>query len=368
MSSQFPSRAETREDAYGAARRGEGGKEGALEGFHEEDNPALMDIIQRTQQASQAARNGDRGMTEDDLRGSAVEKRLFCRVNQRGAVDLAFGDVETQHLDEVVDDDLEALRSMRLRQIKERQTRIEEWKRLGHGKYSELHSDREFFEEVARHERCIVALFDANAHFDSSLVHAALERIAPLHLETKFCCVSAEKASMLSTHVAIERLPVLFLVRGGKVVDNIPVDRTFTAEVRAHAAPAAPRGPPTLPSPRARSGLRRAEREHSPPSSAASRARPRVDMLRADAMRVPRLTRRGSPTSSPTRGSSTRTRPSSTARACSRAPVSARASSQTRGAWARARPRQATTTMMATNTRPSHLSSSLGTRQATRLR
>lgn len=232
MSSQFGSRAETREDGYSAARRGEGGKEGAMEGFHEEDNPALMDMIERTQQAAQATRNGDQAMTEDDLRGKAVEKRLYYQVNSRGAVDVAVGDVETQHLDEVVDDDLEALRAMRLAQIRERQMRLEEWKRLGHGKYTELNSDREFFEEVARHDRCIVALFDANMQFDSSLVHGALGRIAPLHLETMFCCIPADKAPMLSTHVAVDRLPVIFLLRGGKVVDKIPVDRTFTTEVR----------------------------------------------------------------------------------------------------------------------------------------
>ncbi|KAG8470151.1 hypothetical protein KFE25_008572 [Diacronema lutheri] len=230
MSSQFASRADTREDGYSAARRGEGGKEEAIEGFHAEDNPALMEMIQRTQQAAHATRIGEQGMTEDDLRGTANEKRLYYKVNQRGAVDFAIGDVDTQHVDEVVDDDLEALRALRLAQIKERQQRVEEWKRLGHGTYSELHSDREFFEEVARHARCVVALFDANAQFDASLVHGALSRIAPLHLETKLCCIAAEKAPMLSAHVAIERLPVLFLVRGGKVVDKIPIDRSFTAE------------------------------------------------------------------------------------------------------------------------------------------
>jgi hypothetical protein len=238
MSSQFASRADTREDGYGAARRGEGDKDDGLEGFHAEDNPALMNMIERTQQAAQATRNGEKGLTTDDLVGSAVEKRMWYQVNSRGGVDFTVGDVDTQHIDEVADDDLEALRTLRLRQIKERQMRVEEWKRLGHGSYAELHSDRDFFEEIARHDRCICALFDANVHFDSSLVHGALGRIAPLHLETKFCCIASEKAPMLSTHVNVDRLPVLFLVRGGKVVDKIPVDRSFTAEVRA-AAPLA---------------------------------------------------------------------------------------------------------------------------------
>jgi len=226
-------RSDTREDGYAAARRGEGGKEDSvLEGMHAEDNPALVGMIDRTQRAAEAARNGDKGMTHDDLLGQTHDKRLWFAVNKRGGIDFNVGDIDAPltHIDEVVDDDLEGLRAMRLGQIKEKQMRGEEWKRQGHGKYTELNSDREFFEEVAKHDRCVVALFDANAQFDSGLVHAALERIAPIHLETKLCCISNDKAPMLSMHINVERLPVIFLVRAGKVVDKIPVDRSFTAE------------------------------------------------------------------------------------------------------------------------------------------
>eukprot|EP00304_Pavlova_gyrans_P010392 CAMPEP_0206051356 /NCGR_PEP_ID=MMETSP1466-20131121/31290_1 /ASSEMBLY_ACC=CAM_ASM_001126 /TAXON_ID=44452 /ORGANISM="Pavlova gyrans, Strain CCMP608" /LENGTH=290 /DNA_ID=CAMNT_0053426485 /DNA_START=24 /DNA_END=896 /DNA_ORIENTATION=+ len=232
MSSQFASRADTREDGYSAARRGEGGKE---EGFHAEDNPALMNMIERTQQAQMSQARGDKGLTGDDLTGAAQDKRLWYEVTARGGVDFAIGDVSNAedgatHLDEVADDDLEALRALRLSQIKQRAQRADQWRALGHGKYTELHSDREFFEEVARHERAVCALYDPNAQLDTSVVHGALGRIAPVHLETKLCCIAADKAPMLCMHVDVERLPVLFLLRDGKMVEHICVDRTFTTE------------------------------------------------------------------------------------------------------------------------------------------
>lgn len=235
MSSQFASRADTREDGYNAARRGEGGKD---DEFHAEDNPALMGMIERTQNAAAAQRNGDKPMTMDDLRGAKQDKRLWYEVDSRGGVGFAIGEVgeaETKHVDEVADDELEALRALRLTQMKARAAQEQEWKRLGHGEYTELHGDREFFEEVAKHDRVICALVDANAQLDTSIVHANLGCIAPVHLETKLCFITTEKAPLLSTHVEVEKLPVLFLVRGGKVVEHIPVDRSFTVEVCACA-------------------------------------------------------------------------------------------------------------------------------------
>lgn len=227
MSSQFPSRAETREDGYNAARRGDVEKD-VDEGFYAEENPALMQMIDNAKNAAEA--RGQKEKSLDDLRGDDT-KRLWYEVRGRGDVGFAVGDAETKHVDEVVDDDLEALRALRLNQIKAQAARQEEWRRKGHGIYSELHSDTEFFEEARKHDRMICALVDENRKVDASLLHGHLQRIAPLHLEAKLCSIAVDKAPLLCTHVELDHIPVLFLMRGGKVVDTFNVDRSFTTEV-----------------------------------------------------------------------------------------------------------------------------------------
>ncbi len=55
-------------------------------------------------------------------------------------------DREIEHLDNLGADDLENIRKKRIEEMKARQKNMSEWKAAGHGEYTELASQQEFFD------------------------------------------------------------------------------------------------------------------------------------------------------------------------------------------------------------------------------
>jgi hypothetical protein len=71
-------------------------------------------------------------------------------------------DEEIAALERLDDDDLEALRERRLQQMKKMAEKRSRWISLGHGEYTEIPSEKDFFSVVKASERVVCHFFREN--------------------------------------------------------------------------------------------------------------------------------------------------------------------------------------------------------------
>ncbi|KAK8738796.1 hypothetical protein OTU49_003676 [Cherax quadricarinatus] len=129
-------------------------------------------------------------------------------------------DAEIEKLESLDADDLDAIRRERLAAMKERQQKKQEWISNGHGEYSELCDEKEFFETTKKSEN-VVCHFYRDQFIRCKIVDKHLNVLARKHIETKFCKINAEKAPFLTERLSIRVLPTLCLVKNGKTKDYI---------------------------------------------------------------------------------------------------------------------------------------------------
>jgi len=129
-------------------------------------------------------------------------------------------DSEIGRLDNLGADDLEAIRERRLKEMKQRQEKIIQWKQNGHGEYSELVDEKEFF-EVSKKSENIVCHFYRDGAERCKIVDKHLKILAPRHLEARFCKVNAEKCPFLTQRLRIKIIPSIALVKDSKTKDYI---------------------------------------------------------------------------------------------------------------------------------------------------
>lgn len=129
-------------------------------------------------------------------------------------------DAEIERMDNLDSDDLEVIRRERLAAMKKRQEKKQEWITNGHGTYSELYDEKEFFEATKKSEN-VVCHFYRDQFVRCKLVDKHLDILARKHIETKFCKINAEKAPFLTERLKIRVLPTLCLVKNGKTKDYV---------------------------------------------------------------------------------------------------------------------------------------------------
>ncbi|KAK4301260.1 hypothetical protein Pmani_026593 [Petrolisthes manimaculis] len=129
-------------------------------------------------------------------------------------------DAEIEKLDNLDNDDLDAIRRDRLAAMKKRQEKKREWVANGHGHYTELYDEKEFFETTKKSEN-VVCHFYRDQFMRCKIVDKHLQILAQKHLETKFCKINAEKAPFLTARLKIRILPTISLVKNGKTKDYI---------------------------------------------------------------------------------------------------------------------------------------------------
>jgi hypothetical protein len=169
---------------------------------------------------------------ENQTVGEAVNRVLLeSSKAQEAAIDS-----ELQRFDALLEneDALEQLRRRRLQQLKSQQKQHFEWKANGHGTYVELNESTQtndvaktFFDITKQSERVVVH-FHRPSTPTCQVFHAHLEKLASLHLETKFCKINVEAceegingASYLVQKLGIVVLPTLVLIQNRKVVHHL---------------------------------------------------------------------------------------------------------------------------------------------------
>ncbi|GFN82547.1 thioredoxin domain containing 9 [Plakobranchus ocellatus] len=129
-------------------------------------------------------------------------------------------DAEIERIEKMDDDDLEVLRQKRLAAMKKAADQKQEWLAAGHGEYSEVPDEKEFFETCKRSKR-VVCHFYRDSTFRCKIVDKHLSEIARKHLETKFIKINAERSKFLVDRLRIKTLPTICLAKDGKTTDYI---------------------------------------------------------------------------------------------------------------------------------------------------
>jgi len=129
-------------------------------------------------------------------------------------------DQQLERLDNLDSDDLKVLREKRLREMKEQNKKQQEWLENGHGIYSELADEKEFF-EVSKKSPNIVCHFYRDSTERCRIVDMHLKILATKHIETKFCKVNAEKSPFLTQRLRIKMIPTIALIKDSKTRDFV---------------------------------------------------------------------------------------------------------------------------------------------------
>lgn len=128
-------------------------------------------------------------------------------------------DEEIAALDRLDLDDIEVLRERRLQQMKKMAEKRSRWKTLGHGEYSEIMSEKDFFPAVKASERVVCHFYREN--WPCKVVDKHMGILAERHMETRFVKIHAEKSPFLAEKLRITVLPTIALVKNAKVEDYV---------------------------------------------------------------------------------------------------------------------------------------------------
>lgn len=132
-------------------------------------------------------------------------------------------DAEISKLDKMEkleEDDLEELRKQRIANMKKAQEQKAEWLRNGHGEYSEIPEEKEFFNVTKNSDRVVVHFY-RDETFRCKIFDKHLRLIAAKHVETRFVKINAEKCPFLTDRLRIKVIPTLALIKDAKTKDYI---------------------------------------------------------------------------------------------------------------------------------------------------
>lgn len=129
-------------------------------------------------------------------------------------------DAEIERLEKIDDDDLEVLRRRRLDAMKKSHQQKQDWMSAGHGEYSEVADEKEFFDACKKSKK-VICHFYRDSTFRCKILDKHLTELAHNHLETKFIKINAERCKFLVDRLRIKILPTLCLAKDGKTVDYI---------------------------------------------------------------------------------------------------------------------------------------------------
>jgi len=99
-------------------------------------------------------------------------------------------------------------------------TQKQEWLTKGHGEYSEVAEEKDFFDVCKKSER-VVCHFYRNDTFRCKIVDKHLPILAKSHPETRFVKLNVERAPFLCQRLKVRILPTIALIKNGKTGDYV---------------------------------------------------------------------------------------------------------------------------------------------------
>ncbi|XP_046976122.1 thioredoxin domain-containing protein 9 [Vanessa cardui] len=129
-------------------------------------------------------------------------------------------DNEIGRLDALDNSDLEAIRQQRIAEMKQRAKQKQEWLAIGHGEYSEIDSEKEFFAVCGKSDSVVCHFYRSDTP-RCRIVDMHLRLLARRHLETRFVKLDVERAPFLTGRLKIRVIPTIGLVKANKTKDFI---------------------------------------------------------------------------------------------------------------------------------------------------
>ena len=142
-------------------------------------------------------------------------------------------DEEIERLNNLQDDDLEAIRQRRLAQMKKDAEDRAIWQRNGHGTMHTI-TEKDFFARAKATPRMIVVFARQGTSRYTNDLQEHFARIAQYHIESLFLNIDAEKAPFLTERFKIRILPSIVMVKDGEIdsvlmgLDHFSTDGKFS--------------------------------------------------------------------------------------------------------------------------------------------
>jgi len=129
-------------------------------------------------------------------------------------------DAELKQLSQLDENDLEGIRRRRIEEMKARAAKEQTWRQLGHLQYEELRDEKQWFEASRENER-MVCHFYRGVTWRCQIVDRHLEKLAKMHIETKFCKINAENCPFLAERLNIVLMPTIIMTKDNFCADRI---------------------------------------------------------------------------------------------------------------------------------------------------
>ncbi|GAB6020298.1 Thioredoxin domain-containing protein 9 [Chamberlinius hualienensis] len=129
-------------------------------------------------------------------------------------------DAEMEQLEKMDSKELENLRRRRIEEMKKQSSKRQEWLTKGHGEFSEISNEKEFF-NICKDSENVVCHFHRDSTFRCKIVDKHLSLLAKKHVEARFIKLSVDKAPFLVERLKIKVLPTIVLVKDAKTKDYI---------------------------------------------------------------------------------------------------------------------------------------------------
>ena len=121
-------------------------------------------------------------------------------------------DKEIADLDKLDEDELEVIKRRRIEMMKKQQEKKADWRAQGHGEYSEIPEEKEFFNVTKNSENCVIHFY-RDETFRCKILDKHFHILAKKHLETKFCKINAEKTPFLCDRLKIRVIPSVLMIK-----------------------------------------------------------------------------------------------------------------------------------------------------------
>ncbi|VDO38764.1 unnamed protein product [Haemonchus placei] len=154
------------------------------------------------------------------MAGSKVVEQLSAQLMKAAEIVEEHIDNEMNRLENMDEDELEIIRRRRLEEMKKMQKAKQEMLSIGHGTYSEVADEKEFF-EATKKSKNVVCLFYLDGNMRCKIVDKHLKILAVKHTGTRFIHVNAEKVPFLVTRLNIRVIPTIAIVKDQQTIDYI---------------------------------------------------------------------------------------------------------------------------------------------------
>lgn len=112
------------------------------------------------------------------------------------------------------EDDFESLRQKRMLDLQRQVRQEQDWRQLGHGRYSEINDTKEFFNAAKKSAKMVVHFYRGVTP-RCQIVDAHFEKLAHSHVEARFVKIDAEKNPFLVEKLGIILMPTIVLIKDG---------------------------------------------------------------------------------------------------------------------------------------------------------